>query len=313
MTEPTDPSLPRFRCAVGALGEELAGTAPVDSAYLLVEHPGPWGRKALAESGLPQHVRTGLAEAAVEAGVRVQLIRRHGRTPSSESFRVFLGYAGPGAAWLETTVLEVADDLLDLDLDGLAEGRPAGLEAVEHPLFLVCTNGRRDACCAEFGRPVVTALSAAHPEETWETTHLGGHRFAAALLTLPHGISYGRLDVETAARVARATLEGEVVPESMRGRTAYAPAVQAAEIALLGRLDERRVEGLELVEVSPPAQATSAPATTSSVVFRRVLDGDERIHRVAVTEAAGAPVRASCADVKTKPTSQFHVEVEQSR
>ncbi|WP_067441036.1 sucrase ferredoxin [Nocardioides jensenii] len=312
MTDPANDSSERLRCSVGARGEQLAGTAAVDAAYLLVEHPGPWGRKALAESGLPEHVRTGLAEAADEAGVRVQLIRRHGRTPSTEAFRVFLGHAAPGAAWLETTVLEVADDLLDLDLDGLAEGRSAGLEPVEHQLLLVCTNGRRDACCAEFGRPVATALSATHPQETWETTHLGGHRFAGAMLALPHGISYGRLDVDSAARVARATLAGELVPELMRGRTAYAPAVQAAEIALLGRLGERRVEGLELVEVSPPAQATSTPATTSSVVFRHARDGDTQVHRVLVTETPGTPVRTSCADAASKPTRRFRIEIGRS-
>ncbi|KQZ68593.1 sucrase ferredoxin [Nocardioides sp. Root151] len=309
MTDPANVSSDRFRCSVGALDEQLAGSAAVDAAYLLVEQTGPWGKKALAESGLPEHVRTGLAETAAAAGVRVQLIRRHGRSSTTEAFRVFLGYAAPGRAWLETTVFEVADDLLDLDLDGLAEGRSSGLEPVEHPLLLVCTNGRRDACCAEFGRPVVAALSAGHPQETWETTHLGGHRFAGAMLTLPHGISYGRLDVESAERVASETLAGRLVPSLMRGRTAYDPPVQAAEIALLEARGETRVDGLELVEVSPPAQASSARATTSSVVFRHRVAGSTTLHRVTVTETPGDPVRASCADAKTKPTKAFRVEI----
>src|SRR3546814_3276657 len=56
----------RFRCARGALAEPLAGTAAHDTAYLLIEHPGPWGHKALAESRLPEHVRSGLADARSE-------------------------------------------------------------------------------------------------------------------------------------------------------------------------------------------------------------------------------------------------------
>src|SRR3546814_8186772 len=90
----------RFRCARGALAEPLAGTAAHDTAYLLIEHPGPWGHKALVESRLPEHVRSGLADAAAEAGVRIQLIRRHGRAagPQPSSFRVFLGNADPRSA-----------------------------------------------------------------------------------------------------------------------------------------------------------------------------------------------------------------------
>ena len=40
-----------------AADEALAGTAPTDTAWLLVEHAGPWGRKAVAEARLPEEVR----------------------------------------------------------------------------------------------------------------------------------------------------------------------------------------------------------------------------------------------------------------
>src|SRR3546814_16324459 len=81
----------RFRCARGALAEPLAGTAAHDTAYLLIEHPGPWGHKALAASRLPEPVRSGPADAAAEAGVRIQLIRRPGRAarPQPSPFRAF--------------------------------------------------------------------------------------------------------------------------------------------------------------------------------------------------------------------------------
>ncbi|KRF12297.1 hypothetical protein ASG90_15025 [Nocardioides sp. Soil797] len=300
MPQPNDVAESRFRCSLSAGAEQLAGSAAVDPAYLLIEYPGTWGNKALAESALPEHVRDGLGEAAKRAGVRVQLIRRHGRNPHGEAFRVFLGSAEPGRAWLETTVLEVADDLLDLDLDGLAEGRRSGLEAHDEPLLLVCTNGRRDACCAEFGRPIVAALTETHPLETWETTHVGGHRFAGAMLTLPHGLSYGRLDTTSALAVAEATRDGRIVAAHLRGRTAYAPAVQAAELALLADLDDDAVDALSLLDVNADDQGRHR------VVFRHRTG--ERVVVVDVEE--GPAVRASCADTKLKATARFITQVE---
>ncbi|QIX25371.1 sucrase ferredoxin [Nocardioides sp. JQ2195] len=302
MSQPNDAPESRFRCALSAGAEHLAGSAAADAAYLLVEYPGAWGKKALAESALPEHVRDGLAEAADRAGVRVQLIRRHGRNPRGEAFRVFLGSAAPDDAWLETTVLEVADDLLDLDLDGLAEGRRPGLEPHDEPLLLVCTNGRRDACCAEFGRPIVAALTAAHPLQTWETTHVGGHRFAGAMLTLPHGFSYGRLDSTSALAVAASTLAGRLVVEHLRGRTAYAPAVQAAEVALLAELGDDAADALSLVDVQVDEDGRHR------VGFRHRTG--ERV--VTVDVEAGPPVRASCADTRVKATKRFVTRVEPS-
>lgn len=300
MSQSNEVAQSRFRCSLNAAAEQLGGSAAVDPAYLLVEYPGAWGNKALAESALPEHVRRGVAEAADRAGVRVQLIRRHGRNPRGEAFRVFLGSADPGNAWVETTVLEVADDLLDLDLDGLAEGRRPGLDVHEEPLLLVCTNGRRDACCAEFGRPIVAALTEAHPLETWETTHVGGHRFAGAMLTLPHGLSYGRLDVTSALAVAEATLSGRLVPAHLRGRTAYAPAVQAAELALLGDLADDAVDALSLVDTRVEDDGR----------HRVVFQHGTGMRVVTVQVVAGESVRTSCADSKVKATKRFITRVE---
>jgi hypothetical protein len=293
----------RFRCARGVLDEPIAGTAAHDTAYLLIEHPGPWGHKALAESRLPEHVRSGLADAAAEAGVRIQLIRRHGRAagPQPSSFRVFLGNADPrveGGPWLETTLLDVADDLLDLDLDGLAEGRRPGLEEHSGRLLLVCTNGRRDACCAEFGRPVAAALAAAFPEETWETSHLGGHRFAAAMLTLPEALSYGRLDPAAAVRIGELSVAGRLSAEHLRGRSAYPAAVQAAEIAVLTARGVDEVDGLSLVEVVPNADAGVETGATR-VIFRH----GSTTTTVDVFIEPGTPLRASCTDQAAKATT----------
>jgi hypothetical protein len=146
-------------------------------------------------------------------------------------------------------------DVLDLDLEGLRAGTGAGLAAPADAgdegdptsLFCVCTHGRHDACCAERGRPVAVALAQAHPDETWEVSHIGGDRFAANLLVLPAGLYYGRLDAVSALSVAGSHLTGQLDLDHLRGRSGWAMPVQAAEIALRRDLAETRDDALRLV------------------------------------------------------------------
>ena len=97
------------------------------------------------------------------------------------------------------------------------------------PLYLVCTHGRHDRCCALRGRPVAQALGRVEPERTWECTHIGGDRFAANVVVLPYGLYYGGVTPATAADLVAATERGEVVPDLLRGRSSSPVAVQTAE------------------------------------------------------------------------------------
>src|SRR3546814_4969337 len=84
--------------------------------------------------------------------------------------------------WIEQLV--VADDgaLAELDLSVLGSDTAPGVgEPGPEHLHLVCTNGRHDPCCADFGRPVVRALRAAGVE-VMESSHVGGDRFAANIV-----------------------------------------------------------------------------------------------------------------------------------
>ena len=256
-----------FRCSVTSRddGEPIAGTAPTDTAFLLVEHAGSWGRKAVAESRLPEAVRDHLAGLT---GVRVQLIRRHGGE-SGPGVRVFHARATPDGFDVRTVVLPDAEALLGLDLDGDLDGdlRTGDWAAYDAPLWLVCTNGRRDRCCAEVGRPITAALAGRWPEATWETTHLGGHRFAGTLLALPSGHTLGRLDVASAVEACAILEKGSVPVEVSRGRAGLTPAEQVRELHALAGGDP----DVDVVEV--PAQ----------------------------------PRRASCADLVEKPTTRWEV------
>jgi hypothetical protein len=238
---------PSFRCATASLGrdDQLIGTASTVRAFLLVEHPGPWGQAALRDAALPGNLLAGLRRRSASAKVRVLMIRRH-QQRGQDGVRVFAAHAHPARPWLETVRLDSHHDVLDLDLEALGAGRSPGLTPHPAPLFCVCTHGRHDACCAERGRPVAAALSRSHAEQTWEVSHVGGDRFAGNLLVLPDGLGYGRVTPDSVTALADAHLAGRITPANLRGRSGYPMPVQVAELAVRRELDEWRTDALRL-------------------------------------------------------------------
>lgn len=277
-----------FRCAAAsrADAEPLVGTAPTETVHLLVEHSGAWGRNALADSRLPDSVKERLGALA---GVRVSLVRRHGGLGAG-GVRVFTVHVSPTDAHVETCVLECVEDLLDLDLDRLAAtGRLGGpMQPYEGDLHLVCTNGSRDLCCAEKGRPVAAALSARWPEETWEVTHLGGHRFAATLVTFPSAVCLGRLDAESAVLAVEELEVGRHPVGFTRGRVGLSPAAQVAQVHVV---EQTGFDDLGDVLVLDEVHG----------VVRLLANGTE--WHVGVRSGKGEPCRQSCADLATKPVA----------
>jgi Sucrase/ferredoxin-like len=233
----------------------MAGTASTVRSWLLVEDPGPWGRDALRDARLPERVGLELQRRCRVAGVRPLLIRRaslnaSASASSSGGLACFAIRSGPDPPWIERIPLTKVTDVLDLDLPSLGRGIRFGFEPVAGPLFLVCAHGRRDACCAERGRPLAGALATAVPGATWESSHVGGDRFAGNLVAFPHGLYLGRVRPDEAAGVARAYAEGRVSLRHLRGRSCYPMPVQAAEHALRTREGFDRVDdvGLERTE-----------------------------------------------------------------
>jgi hypothetical protein len=219
--------------------ESSAASAPEASrAWLLVEHPGPWPAEA-TEAELPGPLGD-LVTFADSLGIRVQLIRRPGRRPASDVRSVFTGWTAGGEPWLRHGQLRAGPlpsdlglaglDLRELDLKELAAGIiPAFGAAVAEPVYLVCAHARRNACCARFGAPLAQALAARHPGQVWETTHVGGHRFAANLVILPHGLYYGPVGVAQAAAAIDAYADGTFSPLRYRGRAGQPKPEQQAE------------------------------------------------------------------------------------
>ena len=124
--------------------------------------------------------------------------------------------------------------LLDLDLTAAIPG-PADAAGPQR-LALVCTNGKRDQCCALRGRPVAAAIADATDWDTWECSHLGGHRFAATMMLLPTGDMFGWLDPESALEVMKRFDLGQLMLSHYRGRSGQSFPEQAALHATAVRL-----------------------------------------------------------------------------
>jgi hypothetical protein len=197
-------------------------------AWLLVEHPGPWPENV---TDLPRTDPVGAAvRAAQKAGVRPQLIRRPGRRRATPPLQVYAAFSRGAEVWMEGRELAGPAELAGLDLAALAAGRSPGLgPRVAEPVLLACTHGRHNACCARTGAPLARALAGRFDHRVWETTHVGGDRFAANLVCLPHGLYYGDLGETEAMAAVDAYLRGEVVLDRLRGRAGMPEPAQAAE------------------------------------------------------------------------------------
>ncbi|MEU1851008.1 sucrase ferredoxin [Streptomyces sp. NPDC019990] len=244
-------------------GEPLSGTAATARTWLLLEQPGPWGAKALTSSHLDPALGRALETAAKDTGVRIVLIRRPGRHADRRrpaARRVYVAHTVPGNVWLHTATTSDPRQLLGLDFTALGRGDHRSFGAVlggrphdGDPLALVCTNGKRDRCCALLGRPLAAELTTSGVEDVWEVTHLGGHRFSPTVLVLPYGYAYGRAEAHTLKEVLLGAREGRVVVEGCRGSSAWERPGQAAELAVRTETGEYTAEALSVVRTTGAA------------------------------------------------------------
>ncbi|MEU9187643.1 sucrase ferredoxin [Streptomyces sp. NPDC048484] len=284
------------------LEEPLAGTAATARTWLLVEQPGPWGADALTSSHLDPALGRALEQAAEGTGVRIALIRRPGRHAdchTSARRQVYAAHTTPGAVWLHNAITTDPEQLLELDFAELGRGLPGtfdttldGRPHTGDPLALVCTNGKRDRCCALLGRPLAAELAASGVTGAWEVTHLGGHRFSPTLLVLPFGYAYGRAEAHAVKEVLQGVREGRVVTEGCRGNSAWERPGQAAELAVRTTVSEDAAGALSVVR-------TEGEAPRWEVT---VAHTDGRRWRVTVAQGTASPPRAeSCGSAPGSP------------
>jgi hypothetical protein len=273
-----------------AAAEPLSATASRIDHWLLVEYPGRWSRDVLGGSALPvgakEHLREQLASLA---HARLLFVRRPDRRHAEERF-VYAVRSGAKASAAYRVPIDGPGDLASIDVAAVFSG--AG-EKVEHPLLVVCTHGKRDRCCSLYGRPLYDALRhLAPPEWVWQSTHVGGDRFAGNLVCLPEGLYFGRVGPGSAGDVLDEYREGRIDLEHYRGRSCHSFPQQAAERLVREHTGRRDVAGVHFVSMRREAAHVW--------VVRFAAGADE--HDVRVVREEGEPAFLTCdADAERRP------------
>ncbi|MEO6393214.1 MAG: sucrase ferredoxin, partial [Pyrinomonadaceae bacterium] len=210
-------------------GENLFGTGVTAETFILLEYPGGWEPRAITDSTLPDQVKDQLEELTrPPLRAKTLLIKQDRKYP--DHITLFVVSVREQDSITYRIILESYEQMLDLDLRGLAAGRLIpGSEIVDHPLFLVCTHGRHDKCCAKFGFPTYKLMKEHEPEGTWQVSHVGGDRFASNVVCFPHGIYYGHVSPADAISIIYNYRRGVLNLKNYRGRACFGKESQAAE------------------------------------------------------------------------------------
>lgn len=225
----------KVRCSAWARDVDLSPLATIGSysGYLLVETPLPWPKDVSEIEAL-----SSVTDRMSQLNVRIQaLVPRDPRadpanhrvilhtrpTLSNGGFAGYLRYESTRGGSIDTTV----DGLLSaaLETDGSDQHAP-------DTDLLVCTHGRRDACCGSQGTDLALALAANPPQgvHLWRTSHTGGHRFAPTFLLLPQATAWAFADVALVNQVVDRSVPFSSVASHYRGCPGLAgPQVQALE------------------------------------------------------------------------------------
>jgi hypothetical protein len=109
--------------------------------------------------------------------------------------------------------------------------------------LLVCTHGRRDACCGGRGIDLVNEIldeplfGPRSGVRLWRTSHTGGHRFAPTSIVLPAGTMWAYADVALLGSVTRGAGDLGRWLNRYRGcATLGSPSQQAVERAVLAEV-----------------------------------------------------------------------------
>ena len=264
--------------------EPLSATASRVDTWILLEYRGLWAHDAVDGSTLSAEVKAWvLRQRARFPHARVLFVRRTERR-AVDGLKVFVARTGGP---LRTLEVERYDDLLELDLN--RAGAPVG-----HPLFLVCTHGKHDRCCSKYGRPLYDAVREQLDEDwVWQSSHVGGDRFAGNLVVLPDGAYYGRVEPGEAWSVIEAALAGRVHLPRYRGRSLHGFPAQAAELAVRVETGLLGVTEVDVTACEPVTEGWAAVVAAGGVLYdvevRR--EEGEPTHLTCSTEVLRRPKR----------------------
>ena len=286
-------------CTVSVLENNipLIGTASANtSVWFLLEVPQPWAAKALAENDLPDHVNETLQQWVESTPKsRAVFIKKNNKPVPSPILYVAITEDRDQQIYRFNLKADYAD-LADVPLQSILDGRPDGAAMLmEEPIYLVCTNGKRDNCCSKFGLPIVKAFEEVGEENVWQCTHLGGHKFAAVVGVYPAGLYYQLFNPADVGPFRQAISQNQLPLKGLRGRTAYPGVAQAAEYFLRQHTKNNQADAYKLLNVENLVDHWQ-------ITFQNGVTQ----HAVELTQTLSEPELSGCSG-KLKPAPRYQL------
>lgn len=252
-------------------GEPLVGKGGLFQPHLLLAWPRrKWDDHVFAAKDMPDAVAVRL-EALRKQGWRVQLIDRRGHNHTLR--RLLAPMSGHEYAASDADLT----NLLDALHDGLAAADTWHCGSTTQRLLLCCTHGKVDRCCAKFGNAAYQALCRENKArgfdfDIWESSHVGGCRLAANVVSLPALHRYGRVTPELVPELLATEAQGKPYLPCFRGRAGLNPLEQCADLAARRWLSEQGVQA----EVK--VTAVEEPQTPCEVVVPVQCEADRHVN-----------------------------------
>jgi Sucrase/ferredoxin-like len=274
--------------------ESLTATASFGRRWVLLEVAGAWGPRAFRDSPVLDPVLGARIERRAAAdGFRILAIRRPGRARH---------FGGRRWRWARIDSTPGRESIAWGEAAGPADYPTAPFEQQgtrsDNPVVAVCAHGRHDQCCATRGRSVAAMLHEDDPAAVWECSHIGGDRFAATMLLLPHAINYGWADTLNARHMVSEYRAGRLVLAGLRGRSAFSFLEQTAQDAARRAFGDLRIGAYE------PARSNRVTPRSWEVLL---ADPPGQI-RVELSETYSAPLYSNCAATVALPRPTFTVD-----
>jgi len=211
--------------------EPLAGTAPFARHFVFITWPKKyWQYEALeAKGGFPQGLKKWMKEQSeVNGKISIRLVSRAGLGQDKVEIYIY------PEKYCYSNVLpsQIPAVLESYFRDGItAAFSPAPIEGEQ---IFICTHGRHDKCCAKFGQELADKMRyhvsrQKTAVEVWDSSHLGGHRFAATMIDFPAGRAYGHLSADELPNYLASRKAAQVYGRAYRGSVFLSGLEQVAE------------------------------------------------------------------------------------
>ncbi|MEM9951496.1 MAG: sucrase ferredoxin [Chloroflexota bacterium] len=222
--------------------EPLYGTIKSAEVWLLLEYNGVYTNQAWDDARIPDDVKAKLND---YPNGRALLVRQPDQINALDrKISLFVVDAVADTPAVYHIEMQSYTDVLDLDIDAVRAGEIVTPETT--PLYVICTNGKRDVCCSKYGVALYNAMRERVHEQVWQASHIGGHRFAGTMYCFPDAICYGFLEASDSDAIISSYQNRELLLDKLRGHAIYDKPAQAAEYYLRRRLGNIKLDGVKV-------------------------------------------------------------------